>query len=65
MGHFEGLQKFLHPQISKMNNQSVFLLLSEIFYEKTYYMPHISFECKKLVILWTNFYYFFVIPIIL
>ena len=30
-----------------------------------YFMPHISFECKKFVILWTNFYHFFVIPIVL
>ena len=40
-------------------------MLSQIFYEETYYMPHISFECKKWVILWTNFYHFCVTPIIL
>ena len=64
-GHFEGL-KFLHPKISKMSNQSVFLLLSQIFYEKTYYI-HTSykFRMQKWVILWTNFYHFFVTPIIL
>ena len=65
-GHFEALQKFLHPKISKINNQSVFVCWVKYFMKKpTTNIPHISFECKKWVILWANFYHFFAIPIIL
>ena len=60
-GHFEGLQKFRHPKISKMNNQSVFLLLSQIFHEKTYYMPY-KFRMQKMSNFMNKFLSFFCNP---